>query len=67
MSNDKIKIVKEFQKINEQQIENRKKVLELSKKLEKDTENEKIRMEIKKLEVENIGLSKRDKQLVRKL
>ena len=67
MSNDKLIIVKEIQKINEQQIENRKKVLELSKKLEKDVENEKIRMEIKKLEVENIGLSKRDKQLIREL
>jgi hypothetical protein len=60
-------VIKELQRINKQQISNREKVLELSEQLENDIDNDEIRMEIKKLEIENIGLYKRDKQLISKL
>jgi hypothetical protein len=61
---NKLEVVKELQIINEKQIANRQKVLELSKLLENDTTNDKVRMDIKKLGIEYIGLSKRDKQLI---
>ena len=64
---DRLDIVLKMQRINELQISNREKTLQLSKKLAQDIENEKIRLEIKKLEVENIGLHQRCKELTSKL
>jgi hypothetical protein len=63
----RLEILKELQRVNKKQISNREKTLELSMKLEEDIANEKIRMDIKKLEIENIALNKRDKELVSKL
>jgi hypothetical protein len=64
---ERLKIIKEMQRINEEQVANREKALLLSKELEQDILNQKISMDIKKLEIENIGLHKRFKDLTSKL
>lgn len=64
---ERLERVLEMQRINEKQISNREKSMELAKKLEEDIENERIRLELKKLEIEYMSLYKRHKELVSKL
>ncbi len=64
---ERLKIIKEMLEINAEQIANREKVLSLSRKLAEDNSNNKLRMEIKNLELENMNLSNRSKALTSKL
>ncbi|MEK3886544.1 hypothetical protein [Bacillus sp. FSL K6-3431] len=64
---ERLEIVHQMQKLTEKQITNREKSLELSKQLEENILDDKLRLEIKKLELENITLYKRNKELISKL
>lgn len=64
---ERLAIIQQIQEITEKQIENRKKTLELSKTLSEDISDDKLKLEIQKLHLDNLALSNRDKELIKKL
>ena len=64
---ERLLIVQQLLEVNEKQIANREKTLELSKQLSRDISDEKLKFEIQKLHLENLSLSNRDKELIKKL
>lgn len=64
---ERLKTVKEIEKLVDKQIIYKKRLLELSQSLEKDRNNEEIRSKIKFFEEENERLYEEEKSLISKL
>ena len=64
---ERLIILQQLQEVNGKQIANREETLELSKQLSRDISDEKLKFEIQKLHLENVSLSNRDEELVKKL